>query len=91
MGCRGLPGTRRSANGDAHGRTGRCGHVRTRAIEPLFCFVDMDLAADMSVSKQYRREDWHEVFPVCDMVDLESKLIDKLHKRVVADLDTGLD
>ena len=51
----------------------------------------MDLAADMSVSKQYRREDWHEVFPVCDMVDLESKLIDKLHKRVVADLDTGLD
>ena len=51
----------------------------------------MDLAADMSVSKQYRREDWHEVFPVCDMVDLEPKLIDELYKRVVADLDIGLD
>ena len=51
----------------------------------------MDLAADMSVSKQYWGEDWHKVFPVCDMVDLEPKLIDELYKRVVADLDIGLD
>ena len=65
--------------------------MRTRAIDPLFCFVDMDLAADMSVSKQYWGEDWHKVFPVCDMVDLEPKLIDELYKRVVADLDIRLD